>query len=227
MRRSNGVGVKLSYTSPDGEEGYPGRLHCHVTYLLTNDNSLEIEYSATTDKPTIVNLTNHTYFNLAGEGSGSILNHVLSLNAGEFTPTDDTLIPTGEQRSVAGTPLDFTRAHRIGERIGADFLPLKQGKGYDHNYIIDGSGLRTAAKAKDPKSGRMLQVLTTEPGVQLYTGNHLNVIGKNGHHYAARHGFCLETQHFPDSPNQPSFPSPVLLPGDSYQHTCIFKFTAE
>jgi aldose 1-epimerase len=227
IRRAGSVGVEMAYTSPDGEEGYPGTLDSRVSYLLTNDNELEIEYSATTDKPTIVNLTNHSYFNLAGEGSGSILNHTLTINADAFTPTDDTLIPTGERRSVAGTPLDFTRAHRIGERINADFLPLKQGKGYDHNYVVSGSGLRTAARAKDPKSGRVLEVLTTEPGVQLYTGNHLNVTGKNGHHYAARHGFCLETQHFPDSPNQPSFPSPVLQPGDKYQHTCIFKFTAE
>jgi aldose 1-epimerase len=228
LRRSNGVGVEMFYTSPDGEEGYPGTLTCRVAYLLTNDNALEIEYSATTDKPTIVNLTNHSYFNLAGEGSGNILNHTLKVNADYFTPTDDTLIPTGEKQGVAGTPLDFTSAHRIGERIEADFVPLKQGQGYDHNYVIaGGSGIRTAARAKDPKSGRVLTVLTTEPGVQLYTGNHLNVAGKNGHHYAARHGFCLETQHFPDSPNQPTFPSPVLQPGDSYQHTCIFKFTAE
>jgi aldose 1-epimerase len=227
IRRAGGVGLEMSYTSPDGEEGYPGTLDSRVSYLLTNDNELEIEYSATTDKPTIVNLTNHSYFNLAGEGSGSILNHTLSINADAFTPTDDTLIPNGERRSVAGTPLDFTSAHRIGERINANFLPLKQGQGYDHNYVLSGSGLRTAARAKDPKSGRVLEVRTTEPGVQLYTGNHLNVTGKDGHHYASRHGFCLETQHFPDSPNQPSFPSPVLQPGDKYQHTCIYKFTAE
>ena len=227
IRRSNGVGVELSYTSADGEEGYPGKLDCRVSYLLTNDNALKIKYSATTDKTSIVNLTNHSYFNLAGEGSGSILNHTLEVNASEFTPTDDTLIPIGERRSVAGTPLDFKQPHVISERIEADFLPLKQGQGYDHNYVLSGFGLRTAAKAKDPKSGRVLEVLTTEPGVQLYTGNHLNVTGKGGHHYAKRDGFCLETQHFPDSPNQPSFPSPVLQPGDRYQHTCIYKFSAE
>lgn len=228
VRRSNSVGVALSYTSADGEEGYPGKLNCRVTYLLTNDNTLEIEYSATTDKPTIVNLTNHSYFNLAGEGSGSVLNHTLTINAESFTPTDDTLIPTGETQSISGTPLDFRKPHAIGERIGADYIPLKQGQGYDHNYIISGRGnLRTAAKAKDPASGRVLEVLTTEPGVQLYTGNHLNVTGKKGHHYASRHGFCLETQHFPDSPNRPEFPSPVLQPGDTYRHTCVYKFSAE
>lgn len=228
MKKSNGVGVEMFYTSPDGEEGYPGTLNCRVAYLLTNDNSLEIEYTATSDKPTVVNLTNHSYFNLAGEGSGSILDHKLTILADSYTPTDDTLIPTGSKAPVASTPLDFTRSRRIGDRIDADFKPLKQGQGYDHNYVLNGgSSLKTAARAKDPKSGRVLEVLTTEPGVQLYTGNHLNVTGKGGHHYASRDGFCLETQHFPDSPNKPDFPSVVLRPGDSYQHTCVFKFSAE
>ncbi len=228
IQNEKGVGLTLQYTSPDGEEGYPGTLKCEATYLLTNDSALEITYSATTDKPTVLNLTNHSYFNLAGEGNGSILNHDLTLHADQYTPTDDTLIPNGTLAPVKGTPLDFTTPHPIGERIGADFNPLIQGVGYDHNYVISGPDrLKKAAHVKDTVSGRVLEVFTTQPGVQLYTGNHLKVTGKQGHEYKSRDGFCLETQHYPDSPNHTTFPTPVLRPGEIYQHTCIYKFSVE
>lgn len=229
ITKSNGAGVEMTYTSPDGEEGYPGKLTCKMTYVLTSDNALEIEYEASTDAPTVVNLTNHSYFNLAGEGSGSIVNHVVTINADQFTPTDEGLIPTGEKQSVAGTPLDFTSPQSIGARIGSSAAPIRYGQGYDHNFVLNGSGLKTAARVKEPNSGRVLEVLTTEPGVQFYTGNHMKRLAgaKNGHTYDFRHGFCFETQHFPDSPNKPAFPSTVLRPGDSYQHTCIYKFRSE
>ncbi len=228
LRDGSTVGVELTYNSADGEEGFPGNLKCVVTYKLTEDNALELHYAATTDKPTVVNLTNHSYFNLAGEGSGDILGHVLTIPAEQFTPTDDQLIPSGEVTSIKGTPMDFTAPHAIGERIGADFKPLIQGIGYDHNYVLPGSGLKLAAVAKDPKSGRVMTVRTTEPAVQLYTGNHLKKVnGKGGHVYQTRHGFCLETQHYPDSPNQPAFPSTTLRPGETYQSTTIYQFSAE
>jgi aldose 1-epimerase len=230
ISRSNGVGVEMTYSSPNMEEGYPGKLDSKVIYVLTNDNSLEVEYTATTDAPTVVNLTNHSYFNLAGEGSGQITNHVVSINADSFTPTDSGLIPTGQIAAVEGTPLDFRSPQRIGARIGSSYPAIRYGEGYDHNFVLNGgTGMKTAARAKDPASGRVLEVLTTEPGVQFYTGNHQKkLVGcKNGHTYDFRTGFCFETQHYPDSPNRPEFPSTVLRPGDTYQHSTIFKFRAE
>lgn len=227
VRKQNAVGVKMTYRSVAGEEGFPGNLDCTVTYWLTDVNSLEVEYEARTDAPTVVNLTNHSYFNLAGEGSGDILSHELMIPSTEITATDDDLIPTGERLAVAGTPLDFNQSTAIGARIGVDFKPLVQGIGYDHNYILNGDGLKLAARVSEPTSGRVMEVKTTEVGVQLYTGNHLkDVHGKKGHVYLKRHGFCLETQKFPDSPNQPTFPSCVLRPGETYRHVTHFQFTA-
>ncbi len=230
LYRSSEVGLELTRTSADGEEGYPGNLKCTVTYWLTNDDELKIEYRATTDMATVVNLTNHTYFNLAGEGSGSILDHKVMINSKAFTPTDDTLIPTGELRPVAGTPLDFTTPYRIGDRIGMNYKPLKQAIGYDHNFVLlDSTRKKSAAKVVEPKSGRVLDMETTEPALQFYTGNHMKKLTdcKNGHTYDFRGGFCLEAQHFPDSPNQSSFPSTVLRPGETYRQTTIYKFSVE
>ena len=229
FEKGDDVGVELKYTSPDGEEGFPGTLDCTVIYTLKPDNTLEIKYRATTDKTTVVNLTNHSYFNLAGEGSGDVLAQEIMIAATEFTPTDDALIPNGEFATVVGTPLEFNTPLPIGLRIDADFKPLRQGKGYDHNYVLRaGGGMRLAAKARDAKSGRVMTVMTTEPGVQFYTGNHLKgLTGKSGHVYEKRHGFCLETQHYPDSPNQPAFPSTVLHPGDTYHSTTTFQFSTE
>ena len=227
VRKQHAVGVKLTYLSVAGEEGFPGNLSCAVTYWLTDANTLEVEYEASTDAPTVVNLTNHSYFNLGGEGSGDILSHEVMIPSSEITATDDDLIPTGELLLVAGTPLDFNRSTSIGQRIGEDFKPLVQGIGYDHNYVLKGSGLKLAARVSEPKSGRVMEVRTTEVGMQLYTGNHLkDVPGKKGHVYLKRHGFCLETQKFPDSPNQPTFPSCVLRPGETYRHVTHFQFTA-
>jgi aldose 1-epimerase len=227
--RADGAHLELSYLSRDGEEGYPGNLNVKVEYVLTENNELKIVYSATTDKPTIVNLTNHSYFNLAGAGHGTILDHQLTLNADRFTPTDNGSIPTGELRSVNGTPFDFSKSTTIGARIDQDDEQLKFGNGYDHNFVLnkDGKALSLAATVYESTTGRVMEVFTTEPGVQFYTGNFLDgsTKGKNGQTYPRRSGFCLETQHFPDSPNKPKFPSVVLRPGTIHKQTTIYQFS--
>ncbi|HEY1264068.1 MAG TPA: aldose epimerase family protein [Terriglobales bacterium] len=222
-------GVELTYLSKDGEEGFPGNLAATVRYTLDRSD-LKIEYSATTDKPTVVNLTNHSYFNLAGEGQGTILQQQLTLKASRFTPVDAGLIPTGELKAVAGTPFDFRTPHAVGERINADDEQLRLGKGYDHNWVLDSQGgkLAEAAELYDPASGRVLRVLTTEPGIQFYSGNFLDgsIKGKGGVSYPLRSALCLETQHYPDSPNHPDFPSAELKPGGRYHSETVFSFSA-
>ena len=231
LRTKSGAALELTYLSRDGEEGYPGNLRVKVIYTLTDSNELKIDYSATTDKDTIVNLTHHSYFNLAGQGNGSILNHQLMINAARFTPIDATSIPTGELRSVKGTPFDFTRLIAIGTHINDADEQLKFGTGYDHNFVLNGRAgvLRLAARAYEPTTGRVMEVWTTEPGLQFYSGNFLDgtITGKNGKVYNQRYGFCLETQHFPDSPNKPQFPSTVLRKGGNYHTTTIYRFTAQ
>jgi aldose 1-epimerase len=228
FENAEGRGVEFTYVSPDGEEGYPGKLTTKVTYTLTDKNEVKIDYEATTDQPTPINLTNHTYFNLSGAGSPTILDHELKILGDQYTPVDETLIPTGEIAPVEGTPLDFREFHKIGERVKQ--LDNKPGKGYDHNFVLNNQDgdLALAAVVREPKSGRVLKVFTTEPGVQFYGGNFLDgVKGKGGKAYAHRSGFCLETQHFPDSVNQPEFPDAVLRPGETYRHTCVYQITAE
>jgi aldose 1-epimerase len=224
---AEGIGVVFSRISPDGEEGYPGNLQVTVTYTLTDKNELVVDYHAGTDKATPVNLTQHAYFNLAAD-DGDILGHLLTINADRFTPVDATLIPTGELASVADTPFDFRKPVAIGARIGGDHMQLKNGKGYDHNWVLTrmGSGLQHAVHVIEPKTGRTLDIATTEPAVQFYSGNFLDgsLTGKGGRVYKHRSGFCLETQHYPDSPNRPNFPSTILRAGQTYSSKTVFTF---
>ena len=236
FERADSAGLVLNYTSPDGEEGYPGTLRATVTYTLTNANELIFDYHATTDRATPMNLTQHSYFNLAGDGTGDILGHVVTINADRFTPVDSTLIPTGEIRSVAGTPFDFRTPTPIGARIDQDDQQLRYGRGYDHNFVLDkggiggkggiGEDMTLAARVYEPTSGRVMEISTTEPGLQFYSGNFLDgtLRGKQGVVYRHRYGFAMETQHFPDSPNKPAFPSTILRPGEDYRTRTIYRF---
>jgi aldose 1-epimerase len=225
----NGLAATLAYVSKDGDENFPGMLTLRVTYTLTNDNELRIDYQATTDKDTVINLTNHSYFNLSGNGSGSIADQFLLVNADRYTPTGPDQIPTGELAPVAGTPLDFRQIMPIGTRLNSAFQQMVYAHGYDHNFVLNqrpGTTITFAARAYDPRSGRVLDCFTTEPGVQIYTSNGLNgsVVGSSGTTYRQSEAFTLETQHFPDSPNKPNFPSTELKPEQTFHSTTIFRF---
>ena len=220
--------VKFSYVSPDMEEGYPGTLKAEAVYTWTENNEIKIDYTCTSDKKTVLNITNHAYFNLHGAGNGDILDHVVTINSTAFTPVDSTLIPTGEILPVAGTPFDFTAPHTVGERILADYAQLTLGGGYDHNYILD-NNVKLAATVYDPTTGRFMEVITDQPAVQFYSGNFLDgtMIGHGGKKYIYRSGLCLETQHYPDSPNQPAFPTTLIVPGETFKSTTIYRFSVK
>jgi aldose 1-epimerase len=229
--RTGAQALHLHYLSKNGEEGFPGNLSVDVIFSLNDNNELKIDYAATTDKPTVLNLTNHSYFNLKGQGDGEIVDHIVQINASKFTPVDKNLIPTGELKSVAGTPFDFRKPQKISAHIGDNDEQLKLGLGYDHNFVIDNGGktLTMAARVHEETTGRLLEILTTEPGVQFYTGNHMDngLHGKAGKTYNFRYGLCLETQHYPDSPNHPDFPTTELKPGEKFQSTSVYRFSTD